>query len=109
MATFDGLKVKLMIGEKPEYRPCFYVSPSGNKMKALFHCWHNHQELVDASPFVGGHPGGAVSHLYAIIEFENGEVGYALPERIKFADSKGLFEQFCFEEDEKSFIEGEPK
>ncbi len=36
-----------------ELRPCLI-----NGKKALFHNWSNKSQIVDPSPFVGGHQGG---------------------------------------------------
>lgn len=50
-----------------------------------FHCWEQWANVVDASPMVGGHPGGQVSYVMGIIEFDNG-VRRVDPTLIKFCD-----------------------
>lgn len=56
------------------------------KEKGLFHCWSQRAEIVPPSIAVGGHTGGVVSGVLAIIEMEDGTVKGVYPERIKFAD-----------------------
>ena len=51
----------------------------------LFHCWEQWSNVVDASPMVGGHPGGQVSYVMGIVEFDNG-VRRVDPTLIKFCD-----------------------
>lgn len=55
-------------------------------VKALFHCWNHRSELVDASPMIGGHPGGQVSGIFAIVEYEDGTVHEVEPAHIRFVD-----------------------
>lgn len=75
-----------------EYRPCLV----GGK-KALFHKWVERAELVAPSPLRGGHQGGVVSAVLALIEFETGDVAEVYPNKLRFLDSKGQFSQFCFD------------
>lgn len=51
----------------------------------LFHCWEHWSNLVDESPLRGGHPGGQVSQVFGIVEFDNG-VRRVDPVKIKFCD-----------------------
>lgn len=98
MAALDG---KSEIGI--EYRPCIVklweetFDTYGNKIilharegetcKALFHCWNHRSELYDASPMIGGHPGGQVSGTFAIVEYEDGTVHEVEPQNIRFVDN----------------------
>lgn len=56
--------------------------------KALFHRWVEERQLVDASPMIGGHPGGEVATTLAIVEYMDGCVEKVLPEQIRFLDTK---------------------
>lgn len=56
--------------------------------KALFHGWSTIAQLVDASPMIGGHPGGAISDTFAIVEYMDGEVERVRPEQIQFLDTE---------------------
>lgn len=75
-----------------EYRPCIV----GDR-KALFHRWVEKSKVVPPSMMVGGHPGGTVSGVVAIVEFEDGTVEEMYPYKIKFLDSKQLFSEMRFE------------
>lgn len=79
-------------------RPCMI----GDK-KALFHCWAMRYELVGASPLRGGHPGGQLSQLFGIVEFENGVVAELVPQEIRFVDTD------LYMTDQKSQEHDEPK
>lgn len=50
-----------------------------------FHCWEHYSTMIDASPMIGGHPGGQVSHVFGIVEFKDG-VRRVTAESIKFCD-----------------------
>lgn len=63
-------------------RSCWY---RGTK-PALFHCWVAVSEIVAPSPMLGGHGGGVVSGVVALLELEDGSVVKAAPEEIAFAD-----------------------
>ena len=100
MAALDG---KITIGI--DYRPCivripeereyFYanrkreyrVKKPSEDVKALFHCWNHRSELYDASPMIGGHPGGQVSGTFAIVEYEDGTIHEVEPTQIRFVDN----------------------
>lgn len=56
-------------------------------IKALFHCWGFRSELCDASPMIGGHPGGQVSGTFAIVEYEDGTIHEVDPTQIRFVDN----------------------
>lgn len=79
-------------------RPCMI----GDK-KALFHCWAMKAEVVGASPLRGGHPGGQLSQLFGIVEFENGVVAELVPQEIRFVDTD------LYMIDQKPQEPGEPK
>lgn len=77
-----------------ELRSCEIVTKDKAE-KALFHMWENYSNVVDASLAIGGHPGGQVSQVLAIVEKENGEVMRIEPYRIRFTDNK--IKEFAFE------------
>ena len=52
-----------------DYRPC-----SVDGIKAIFHRWAEKSWVVPPSPLVGGHSGGTVRGVFAIIEMEDGTV-----------------------------------
>lgn len=56
--------------------------------KALFHGWSTIAQLVDASPMIGGHPGGTISDTFAIVEYMDGKVERVRPEQIQFLDTE---------------------
>lgn len=56
--------------------------------QALFHRWTEERQLVDASPMIGGHPGGEIASTLAIVEYMDGRVERVLPEQIRFLDTK---------------------
>ena len=102
MSALDG---KITIGI--DYRPCMvhisakvkhkrntstnpgeYIIESPEcEIKALFHCWDYRSELYDASPMIGGHPGGQVSGTFAIVEYEDGTIHEVEPTQIRFVDN----------------------
>ena len=79
------------------YGECFNRSTNYSLVykKAIFHCWSQESQIVSPSILKGGHNGGTVSGVLAIVEYENGQVDKVQPERIRFADG-GDFEQYCF-------------
>lgn len=78
-----------------ELRPCL-IEKSGEK--ALFHRWAEVSEIVPPAIAVGGHNGGVVKDVMALIELENGRVGMIRASAIRFLDSEKKFIQFNFGE-----------
>lgn len=76
-----------------------------NGEKAFFHCWANIRKAVDASPLIGGHPGGFIEGTLAIVEYEDGRIEMVYPEEIVFLDSRHLFAQYDFTEEGAPHIE----
>lgn len=102
MAEYNGMKMRLFIGESPEMRPC-WVKDGESERKALFHCWEHRQDLISASVMAGGHPAGTISRTLAIVEYEDGTVHEVYPYYIRFIDSEALINQFYFgNEDEEN-------
>lgn len=50
-----------------------------------FHTWEHWSNVVNASLLQGGHPGGQISQVYGIVEFED-RVQRVDPSRIEFCD-----------------------
>lgn len=103
----SNLKIRLLIGENSQYRPCLVKRDcdKGGKerkevVKALFHCWVYKFEVVPPSPMLGGHSGGVVSGVLGLVENEDGTIDQIYPSRIKFLDTQGLMSEICFEEGE---------
>ena len=74
MANFGDIKIRY------ETRSCIVKGRPG-----LFHCWEHRSDVVDASPMIGGHPGGQISYVLGIVEFSDG-VKRVDPTQIKFTD-----------------------
>ena len=54
----------------------------------LFHCFEQYANVVGASALVGGHPGGQVSQVFALIEDESGNIKRVDPTEIRFTDKE---------------------
>ena len=78
MATLE----RKIIVSQTEMRPCVVLGK-----KAFFHRWADKAEIVPPSVLRGGHGGGIVRGVLAIVEYEDGTIGEALPENIRFLDS----------------------
>lgn len=65
-----------------------------NNEPALFHMWGQFSEIVPPSNMIGGHAGGVVSGVLAIVETEDGRVLEVRPDQVVFTDSlaKSVFE-----------------
>ena len=74
MANFRDITVK------KELRLCHVLGKVG-----YFHCWEHYSDVVPESLLCGGHPGGTISFVRALVEFSEG-MGYAEPEDVKFCD-----------------------
>lgn len=90
MAEYNGttLEVKGLI------RPCLVTGK-----KALFHRWFQSSEVVAPSPMVGGHPGGQLSMVLGLVEWEDGTV-HAVPVwEIQFLDTRQEMADFeeCYD------------
>lgn len=84
------------VSKKNRYRKCEVVekvkTSEGVKelgaKRALFHGWDGIKQVIDASPMIGGHPGGQISYTMGIVEFMDGTMGEVYPGYIKFLDTK---------------------
>lgn len=81
-----------------ELRPCIIHNGStslwavdkeigckSNERKALFHKWVEYENRISLTD---------QKCTYGLIEYENGEVALVEPEKIRFLDSAGLFDQY---------------
>lgn len=95
MAKCKGIKVKLLIGERPEMRPCMIMDMEGKERKAFFHCFT--KEVCDTISNIT-FCSSQRQYLVALVEFENGQLAEVPPEKVKFLDTKALMSQYCFED-----------
>lgn len=56
----------------------------GDKI-GYFHTWEQKSDVIPPSPMRGGHPGGVVSQMFAIVEFTDG-IERVQPCNVKFYD-----------------------
>lgn len=71
------------------YRPCKFENKN-----YIFHCFEQHSYVISPSPMIGGHPGGQVSAVFALIEDKKGNIYRVDATRVKFTDDKFL-DYFC--------------
>lgn len=69
-------------------RPCMV-----NGVKALFHTWEQHAEVIPPSPMIGGHSGGQMSQTLGIVEREDGTIHKCYADEIRFLDSGNAFHE----------------
>lgn len=60
-----------------------------NEEKCLFHCWEQWSQVIEPSLMTGGHPGGQISQMFGIVEFEDGSVKRVHPYEVKFIKKRG--------------------
>lgn len=74
-----------------------YPKPQRKKKRkkhkaSILHCkdgtCYEIKQVIDASPMVGGHPGGQIAYTLGIVEFMDGTVGQVSPGYIKFLDTE---------------------
>ena len=69
-----------------EYRPCLI-----HDVKCMFHCWINEAKVIPPSMMVGGHRGGQLWDVLALVETEDGHMMKVYPSEVIFTDG-GKFE-----------------
>lgn len=94
-------------------RPCFVIKKTGEvyrtnkgvfdntktqKVKALFHRWYEYKNIAEGSMMIGGPPPGQVSWLYAVVEYENGQIGLVEPQNIIFVGTENKMKEYDFGE-----------
>ena len=77
-------------------RPCFVNGKK--KRKGLFHRWYEYNQVLEPSLLVGGTPGGQISVLYAVVEFEDGHIGLVNPTSIIFVGTENKMKDYDFGE-----------
>lgn len=93
MNNFAGVKISCVV-----YRPCVV-----KERKALFHGWAHKAEVIPPAPMMGGlRPGGQLSHIVAIVEYDDGSVHEAYPSEVRFLDTAAQMEEFeaCYYREE---------
>ena len=75
-------------------RTCRY-----NDENYLLHCFEQHSYVIGESIAIGGHPGGQVSGVFALIEDEKGNIFRVDPTAIVFTDNE--FRNYFFPEPKK--------
>ena len=85
-----------LVNFKQLVRPCM---AKGNK--AVFHRWVEHSYIQEPGLTIGSPPGGQVSYLTALVEFETGQVEEVRPNDIVFRDFavNRLFGEYVFGDD----------
>lgn len=53
---------------------------------AAFRGWEQYSNMVNASPLVGGYPGGTISFVRGIVEYDDGTIDLVGPTTIRFVD-----------------------
>lgn len=74
------------ISKKNRLRLC-KVTKRESQEKAIFHKWVEERQLQNASPMIGGHPGGEIASTLGIVEYKDGKVEKVFPEQIRFLDT----------------------
>lgn len=85
-------------------RPCkvLLLRRAGEVVRdAFFHGFFTEAYVAPASALKGGHPGGQVSTVQALVELRDGCVLRVDPQRIRFLDSRARFEEYDRSEPEK--------
>lgn len=65
------------------YRTCRYENKS-----YIFHCFEQHSYVISPSAMIGGHPGGQISGVFALIEDGKGNIYRVDPTAIVFTDNE---------------------
>lgn len=77
-------------------RPCIVYSRPEPR-RAFCHLFTTISSVIAPSPAIGGHPGGQISTLVAVVEFEDGNVGTISPDRIRLLDTAAEMEKYNWE------------
>lgn len=62
---------------------------------AIFHGWFPIAKPIPPSNLRGGHPGGQLSQVIGLVEWNNGTVHTAYPHEIRFLDTEKQMEEFA--------------
>lgn len=86
-----------------ERRPCI-VTVGGrghdepDERPALFHLFAPVAEVIAPSNLRGGHNGGQLAGIMALVEFSDGTLATVEPSRVRFLDSPRVFGEISWEE-----------
>ena len=68
-------------------RDCLVTNHVTHKiLPAKFHMWTHESWVVEPSPLVGGAPGGQVTRLLGLVEYEDGSCELVHPSHIRFVE-----------------------
>ena len=81
-----------------EKRPC--LIGKNLDQKAVFHGWVEVSQIVPPAVTIGGHGGGVVKDVCAVVEAEDGTVCEVMVDKIKFLDSEDMFSAVYHEKQE---------
>lgn len=91
-------------------RPCMLSTPRRNgppeESKALFHGFFQVAEVAAPSMVRGGHQGGQLADVQALIELEDGTLRLVEVSCIRFLDSAGCFDAYDGGETKRRNIRG---
>lgn len=81
-------------------RPCvvsYHEDKQRKERRAFFHAFTTMAHPVEPSPLRGGAPGGQLSEPYAVVEYEDGQVEFVAPIRVRFLDTAHIMERYDWE------------
>lgn len=67
-------------------RPCVIEKRGSNPRNAVFHCFGQFSEVVAPSPLEGGHGGGQIANIMAVVEYPDGQVDEVPAYCVRFTD-----------------------
>jgi hypothetical protein len=80
---------------KAQLRPCLvHVPTQQGYVPALWHCWAHEAEVIAPSLMRGGHAGGQLASVLALVEFQDGTVEKVRTERVKFLGTSEKFNEY---------------
>lgn len=78
-------------------RPCIV----NGRIKAVFHGWAEYERPIRKDELGDGSPAGNVKGVNALVEYLSGDVEAISPKKIRFLDSKSVFEEFNWKDGDK--------
>lgn len=83
-----------------ERRPCMVWQPCRNEpdyeKRAFFHQLITRRGVVPPSNLRGGHQGGQVQDVFAVVEYDDGTLGTVELGRVRFLDSDAVFGEYVW-------------
>ena len=67
-------------------RPCLIEKQGSNPRRAVFHCFGQFAEVVAPSLLKGGHSGGQIATIMAVVEYPDGQVDEVPAYCVRFTD-----------------------